>query len=123
MQVVDTSIWIEIILGTELGARHKPLLSRPADIIVPTLVQYEIYKWMVRERSADDANRAITFTNECHVEDLTTGAAVLAAELSATHKLHMSDAIIYASAQMHEVMLVTCDTHFKDLPGVEYWEK
>lgn len=123
MQVVDTSIRIEIFCGTELGAKHESLLAHPEHIIVPTMVQYEIYKWMARERSADDANRAITFTNECHVEDMTTGGAILAAELSSTHKLRMSDTMIYASAQKHDVKLVTCDAHFRELPGVEYSEK
>jgi predicted nucleic acid-binding protein len=99
------------------------LLSNPEHIIVPTMVQYEIYKWLAQEMSADDANRAITFTNDCNIEVMTTGVAVLAAELSATHKLHMSDAVIYAAAQINEAKLITCDAHFKELPGVAYFEK
>jgi predicted nucleic acid-binding protein len=123
MLVVDTSIWIEIYRGSELGRRHLPLLSTPEELIVPTLVQYEIYKWLSRERTAEEATLAITFTSECQVRELTTEIAVLAAELAATHRLHTSDAIIFATAQVHEAALVTCDAHFKDLPGVEYFEK
>lgn len=64
MRVIDTSIWIEIFCGSSLGHRHFALLSTPEDIIVPTSVQYEIFKWLARERSADEANLATTFTGE-----------------------------------------------------------
>jgi uncharacterized protein len=122
-RVIDTSIWIEIYLGSALGSRHLPLLTAPEAIVVPTIIQYEIFKWLSRERSAEEATLAITFTGECHVQELTTELALLAAELSALHGLHASDAIIFATAQMHEAALVTCDAHFKDLEGVEYFEK
>ena len=123
MRVIDTSIWIEIFLGSELGRRNLPLLSTPEAIIVPTIVQYEIFKWLSRERTSEDATLAITFTGECDVRDLSTDIAILAAELSASRGLHATDAIIFATAQIHEAPLVTCDAHFKDLPGVVYFEK
>jgi predicted nucleic acid-binding protein len=121
--VIDTSIWIEIYRGTALGQKHLALLSKPEEIIVPTIIQYEIFKWLLRERSPDEANLAITFTGECIVQELTTELALLAAELAAEHKLHTTDAIIFATAQHHEAVLLTCDAHFKDLPSVEYFEK
>jgi predicted nucleic acid-binding protein len=123
MRVIDTSIWIEIYCGSELGRRHLSLLSAPEAIVVPTIVQYEIFKWLSRERSVEEATLAITFTGECHVRELTTEHAILAAELSAIHALHATDAIIFAAAQLHEAPLVTCDAHFRDLPSVEYFEK
>jgi predicted nucleic acid-binding protein len=123
MRVIDTSIWIEILGGTELGRQHKPLLLVPRDIIVPTIVQYEIYKWLAREQAVEDANRILIFTGDCQVDELTTAIAVFAAELSAKHKLHSTDAIIYATAQTHNVELLTCDGHFADLPEVKHWPK
>lgn len=123
MRVIDTSIWIEIYRATELGRQHLALLSVPGDIIVPTIVQYEIFKWLARERTSEEANRATTFTCDCNVQELTTAIAVLAAELSATHGLHTTDAVIYATAQLLDAKLLTCDAHFKGLPGVAYFER
>jgi predicted nucleic acid-binding protein len=123
MQVIDSSIWIEIYSGSEIGRKYLPLLSSPEDIIVPTIVQLEIFKWLARVRTSEEANRAITFTNDGHVIGLTTAIAVYAAHLGAKHKLHTTDAIIYATAQLHDALLVTCDAHFKGLEGVEYFEK
>jgi predicted nucleic acid-binding protein len=123
MRVIDTSIWIEVFRGSELGRRHLPLLSAPEELVVPTIIQYEIFKWLSRERTVEEATLAITFTGECVVQELTTELAILAAELSAIHKLHATDAIILATAQLHDAPLVTCDAHFQGLPGVEYFEK
>ena len=123
MRLLDSSIWIEIFGGTDLGRQHLPLISTPQDIVVPTIVQYEIFKWLARVRTADDADRAMTFTKDCQVVELTTAIAVLAADLASEHKLHTTDAIIYATAQLHNASLITSDAHFKDLSGVEYFEK
>jgi predicted nucleic acid-binding protein len=123
MRVIDTSIWIEVFRGSELGRKHLPLLSAPKELVVPTIVQYEIFKWLSRERTVEEATLAITFTSECVVQELTTELAMLAAELSAIHGLHTTDAIILAAAQVHEVPLVTCDAHFEGLPGVKYFER
>jgi predicted nucleic acid-binding protein len=121
MRVIDTSIWIEIYCGSAIGEQHLLLLSEPELIVVPSIVQYEIFKWLSRERTAEEAVLAITFTSECIVQDLTTELAVLAAEQAALHKLHTTDAIIYATAKVHGAPLLTCDAHFKDLSGVEYF--
>jgi predicted nucleic acid-binding protein len=123
MLVIDTSIWIEIYLGSKLGRKHLPLLAAPEVIIVPTIVQYEIFKWLSRERSNEDATLAVTFTGECHVQDLTTDIAILAAELSAVHGLHATDSVIFATAHFREAKLVTCDAHFETLPNVDYFVK
>ncbi len=123
MHVIDNSIWIEIYNGSELGRKHLPLLSAPEEIIVLTIVQLEIFKWIARVRTIEDANRAVTFTSDCQIEVLTTAIAVFAADLGALHKLHTAGAIIYATAQMHDAPLLTCDAHFNGLPGVEYSAK
>ncbi len=123
MLVIDTSIWIEVFLGSELGRKNLPFLAQQDGIIVPTIVQYEIFKWLARERSRDEANRSMTFTNDCRVVELTTGIATLAAELSTLHKLPACDSIVYATALVHDAKVVCCDSHFKGLPGVDYLEK
>ncbi len=54
---------------------------------------------------------------------LTSEIALSAAELSGAHKLATADAIIYATALMHDADVLTCDAHFKNLPRVTYIEK
>ena len=46
-----------------------------------------------------------------------TPIALMAADLHRQYKLATADAIVYATAQRHGAELLTCDEHFKGLPG------
>lgn len=123
MVVVDTSAWIEWLIDSPLAPRIAPHMERLGEIVVPTLVQYELYKWAVRERDEAAAVELIGLTAQAQVEPLDTQLAISAAELSAAFKLPMADAVVYASARARSATLLTTDAHFKHLPHVEYIEK
>lgn len=91
--------------------------------LVPTVVQLELAKWVKRETDAERAEDAIAFSQKCVVIDLNTDIALAAAALCREHKLATADAIVYATALAHDAELLTCDTHFKDLPNVILIEK
>lgn len=124
MRLIDTSAWIEWLSATALGARLTPEMPKPAQWLVPTIVQYELAKWLTREVGEDKADQVIAFTETCVVADLTTTIALsAAAELGVRHKLAMADAIVYATAVAHGADLLTCDRHFEGLPGVMLFRK
>ena len=123
MRLVDTSVWIEWIQGSSLGRRLAPELPRNEDWIVPTIVQYELARWVARELSDEAASRLMAFTTELVVIPLTTELATKAAEYSALHKLAMADSIIYTTAMDSRADLLTCDAHFAKLPQVVYLAK
>ena len=50
MHVVDTCGWIEWLTDSALAEHYAPYLADSANLIVPTLVQYELYKWCLREK-------------------------------------------------------------------------
>ncbi len=121
--VVDTSAWIEWLTGGALGealAQHFPDKS---DCVVPTIVQLELSKWLVREVGAEKADQVIAYTQKCVVVPLDTSIALLAAELHREHKLATADAIVYATAQHQRAELLTCDAHFDRLDGVVFFPK
>ncbi|MGL5733715.1 MAG: type II toxin-antitoxin system VapC family toxin, partial [Beijerinckiaceae bacterium] len=117
------SAWIEWMGDSATGRKIAPFIVDPAVCIVPTIVQFELAKYLARHATAQLGDQLTAYTSECAVVDLTTTRAVHAAELSRTHKLAMADAIIYACAIEHQAELMTCDAHFKDLPGVVYFDK
>jgi predicted nucleic acid-binding protein len=123
MRLVDTSAWIEWLIGSPLGTTLADELPERAQWLVPTLVQLELAKWLAREVGEDKADRVIAFTETCVVADLDTAIALSAAELCAKHKLSTADAIIYATALAHSAELLTCDRHFENLPGVRFVPK
>jgi len=121
--VVDTSAWIEFLMASPLGQQIAPQFPEKHHCIVPTLVQLELSKWMIREVGDDESDQVIAYTQECVVIPLDTSIALLAAQLHQEHKLATADAIVYATALNKGAQLLTCDAHFEYLPHVLYWPK
>jgi predicted nucleic acid-binding protein len=123
MRLVDTSAWIEWLTGSPTGKRVAARIPDRTEWLVPTIVQLELAKWLTREIGEDKADETIAFTQTCVIADLTTNIALSAADLCRQHKLATADAIIYATALAHGAELITCDSHFAQLPNVTYIAK
>jgi len=123
MRVVDTSVWIEWLIGSALGKRLGREFPDKVKCVVPTLVQLELSKWLVRELGEDRADQVIAYTQKCVVAPLDTSIALRAAELHRQYKLATADAIVYATALELDADLLTCDAHFEKLPSVVYFKK
>ena len=123
MCVVDTSAWIEWLIGSLLKAQLTSLMPNQANCIVPTIVQLELAKWLMREKGEAEADLMIAYTQKCVVSPLDTTIALSAANLHQQYKLATADAIVYATALHLQADLLTCDAHFKDLPHVIYLAK
>lgn len=116
--VIDTSAWIDwLVDGPARPALEKHWPARDA-VLVPTLVQLELAKWLTRERGEDMADQVIAYTMTCDVVPLETAVALQAAELCGVHKLATADAIVYATALQRGARLLTCDAHFEGLQDV-----
>ena len=123
LRVVDTSAWIEWLTAGALGQKLVKQFPDKAQCIVPTIVQLELSKWLVRESGEEQADQVIAFTQKCVVVPLHTAIALLAADLHRQHKLATADAIVYATAQHMRADLLTCDAHFEGLPDVALFPK
>ena len=123
MRLVDTSAWIEWLMGGPLARSLTQEFPDRAGCIVPTIVQLELAKWLQREAGEDEADRVIAYTQKCVVVPLDTPIALLASELHRQYKLATADAIVYATAQSHGADLLTCDARFAKLPAVRYFRK
>ena len=118
--LLDSSGWIEFFTDGPLADRYAGYLSSRYEIITPTIVLYEVYKKIKRERGEESA---ILFSGRLHatnVVQLTQSIAYLAADISLRHGLAMADAIVYATALDQNADVVTGDADLKDLPGVVY---
>jgi predicted nucleic acid-binding protein len=123
MRLVDTSAWIEWFLGSPASRQLEPLMPVPEEWIVPTIVQLELAKWLMREANEDELDKVLAFSQMCVVAPLNSEIAVRAAECCAQHQLATADAIIYATALVRGADVLTCDAHFRDLSGVTYVPK
>jgi predicted nucleic acid-binding protein len=121
--VVDTSAWIEWLVGSPVGVALSEVFPIKEVCLVPTIVQLELAKWLAREASEERADQVLAYTEKCVVVFLDTRIALLAADLHKTYKLATADAIVCATAQHHHAELLTCDAHFRDLPNVKLFPK
>ena len=119
MIVVDSCGWLAYLKDTTQADAYEPYLQDP-DLIVPTVVIYEVCKVLRRDISEDAAHRAAALLQGGLVVPLDQLLAMEAAEVSLRQGLAMADAIVYATAQSFGARLVTSDEHFAGLPGVEY---
>ena len=123
LRVVDTSAWIEWLIGSAAGKKLAKEFPEKQFSIVPTVVQLELNKWLWRGLGEAQADQVIAYTMKCRVEPLDTATALRAADLHRQHKLATADAIVYATAIQCGAELLTCDAHFKGLPGVVLFAK
>ena len=98
MILVDTSAWIEWLIGSPIADRISEHLPGQDTWLVPSMVQLELAKWLTREVGEDKADQAIAFTQVCQVVPLDTEIALAAAEACRTHRLATADAVIFATA-------------------------
>ena len=123
MRVVDTSIWIEWLIDSPLKPAIADAFPETTKCIVPTIVQLELDKWLMREVGEAEADQVIAFTQKCVVAVLDTSIALQAAELHRQYKLATADAVVYATTLAYGADLLTCDAHFEGLPNVVFFRK
>lgn len=123
MRLVDTSAWVEWLTGSKTGKTVESQLPVQESWLVPTIVQLELMKWLTREADEERADQVLAFTELCVVVSLDTRIALLAAEMCRPHKLATADAIVYATARIHDADFLTCDARFRALPGVCFIQK
>lgn len=51
MRLVDTSAWIEWLIGSRTGKALADAIPAREDWLVPTIVQLELAKWLTRVAS------------------------------------------------------------------------
>jgi len=123
MNVIDSSGWLEYFTSGSNADFFAPIIENGADVLVPTISLYEVFKRVLIEKNRNDALEAIALMKEGRVLDLDDSLALAAAELSYELKLPLADSIILATARAHDAVLWTQDAHFKGMDGVKYIEK
>lgn len=116
--LVDSSGWLEALTGDTNAAAFQSYLQQEPEILVPTIVLYEVYRKLRHEMGSGMAAQFLSHALRCQIVSLDADLAIAAAQASIQHRLHMADAIIYATAVSLGARLITSDQHFQNLPGV-----
>ncbi len=118
--VVDSSGWIEYFIDGANTKYFAPAIENTSDLIVPSIILTEVYRWMLRESSESDALAVAVVMKQGKVVALDDQLSILAAEVSHRHKLPLADGIIYTTARQYSADLITQDADMEGLPRVKY---
>ncbi|MEO8383324.1 MAG: type II toxin-antitoxin system VapC family toxin [Acidobacteriota bacterium] len=123
MIVIDSSGWIQFFADGPHAKEFAARLRKVATILTPTIALYEVYKWIKRERSEEEALQAVAAMKRTRVLELTEELALTEADLSLAHGLAMADSMMLAAARAHGAQLVTTDAGFDGIQGVTIFSK
>ena len=123
MILVDSSGWIEFFTDGPLADDFAPYLVDLAEVVTPTIVIFEVFRVIRRQRSEEEAIEAVAQMQKTSVVDLDQFLALSAADVSVEHGLGMADAIVYATARVQDIQLVTADSDFEGLSGARVFRR
>jgi predicted nucleic acid-binding protein len=121
--VLDSSGWLEFFADGPHAEECATRLRQPANIVTPTVAIYEVYKWIKRERSEEEAMQAVATMKKTKIVELSEELALTAADLSLAHGLPMADSMMLAAARAQNAELVTTDAGFNGISGVTIFSK
>lgn len=123
MNVVDSSGWLEYFADGPNADFFSWAIEATAELLVPTVSLYEVFKRVMQQRGEGDALQAVALMQQGQVIELSSPLALSAARLSLAHRLPMADSMMLASAKAHGATLWTQDSDFDGIPGVKYQVK
>jgi len=123
MNVVDSSGWLEYFADGPNAGFFAGAIEATADLVVPTVSFYEVFKRVLQQRGEGDALQAEAVMQQGRVAELSGALALAAARLSVDLGMPVADSIMLATARAWDATLWTQDSDFEGVPGVKYVAK
>lgn len=123
MNVVDSSGWLEYFADGTNAEYFAPAIENLAELIVPTISLYEVFKRVLQQLGEDKALEAAAIMMQGQVVDLDASIAISAAKISDESKIPIANSIMLATARNYEAVLWTQDVDFRSVPDVKYVAK
>ena len=120
MNVVDSSGWLEYLADGPNADFFANSILATADLLVPTLSLYEVFKRVLQQRGENDALQAVALMQQGTIVELSGSLALSAARISLNDKIPMADSIMLATARACGATLWSQDSDFENIPGVRY---
>ena len=119
MNVVDSSGWLEYLADGPNADFFAKAVEATADLVVPTVSLYEVFKRVLQQRGEGDALQVVAVMQQGRVVEMSGVLALAAARLSVDLGIPMADSIMLATARAWDATLWTQDADFDGLPGVK----
>ncbi|HLC97989.1 MAG TPA: PIN domain-containing protein [Candidatus Nanoarchaeia archaeon] len=121
MKLLDTSAWVEYFKGSEKGRKVLKVLEEE-EVYTSAITFAEITRWVVDNRGNVDSVLSLIRRNSVIIqleEPILVESGKIYGQLRKIKKsIGLIDVIIYISALLHGLELVTGDYDFHGLPAV-----
>ncbi len=121
--IVDSSAWLEYFAGTKNGHNFSTAIEDLENLIVPSVVLFEVFKKILIEKDETEAINKTAHMRLGKVIEIDSDIAILSAKIGHEMGLRAMDSIIYAIAWLNNSTLWTQDADFKNFDGVKYFQK
>jgi predicted nucleic acid-binding protein len=82
MNVVDSSAWLEYLAAAPNAAFFGDAIENMAELIVPTVSIYEVFKKILQQRSENEALQVVAVMQQGAIVEMDTTVALSAARIS-----------------------------------------
>jgi predicted nucleic acid-binding protein len=123
MNIVDSSGWLEYFADGTNADFFAPAIENTAELVVPAICIYEVFKRVSQQRDENDAIQAVAIMTQGQVVNLDVTLALDAARLSIDLHLPMADSLILATARLYDAIIWTQDADFEIIDKVRYISK
>ena len=120
MNVVDSSAWLEYFAAGPNASYFAVAIENTAELIVPTMSIYEVFKRILQQRSENEALQVVAVMQQGKISEMDPAVALSAARISIDHQLPMADSVMLATARLNKATFWTQDAHFEGMLDVKY---
>ena len=121
--LLDTSCWVEYFEGTEKGKKLKDLMEKQNIFYTCPITIAEISVWCHKNSKLPqdfiDSIKKLSIMLDMSDDILAESGKIYNEERKKNGKIGLIDCIIYATAQIHGLILLTKDTNFKNVKDVK----
>lgn len=115
--------WLEYFAGGPNAGFFATPIEATAQLVVPTLSLYEVFKKIAQQRGEGDALQAVAVMQQGKVVELSSILALSAAQVSLQLSIPMADSVMLATTRASDAIRWTQDGDFAEVPGVRYVAK
>jgi predicted nucleic acid-binding protein len=118
--LVDSWAWIEYFKGTSSGEKARSYIEGEEKVIVSAINVAEVRLFLLRHKRAEEERLIRFLLSTSFPVPVSTEIAVQAALTKHEKKLGMADALVLATAKLHDAKVVTGDDDFKNEEAAVY---
>ena len=117
---IDSYGWVERFTNGPKAAAYNRIIDsvKPEELVTSVVVLYEVYRKIKKAKGEETALEAVAALSQTRVVTVDQTLSLEAADYSLEHGLHMSDALVYATARRASSELYTSDEGLKGLADV-----